>query len=279
MIIIEHVDNTILSNCNTNNHPIKETDDIDPTAYHHELSKTYLSKYADLINYPCEYTYEFTKEEVLDLIQMCEISTQTQKQPKLYQDDYDKIIKRFSDHFVEGHWFFRFDSCSPKDGSIEFPAMSSTDVIQSIVTSIRAYKALRKGENKLYFCRFDSSWDQQKELRIFVKNNKVTCISPYIYYSTSFWSTLSNDELTDVASKISNKVTELSAKFNVPDYVADMYYQSDGQLKIIELNSFGYWLASGSALFHWLNDYDKLYGSDGNIYFRVLNVENVGNYL
>lgn len=54
---------------------------------------------------------------------------------------------------------------------------------------------------------------------------------------------------------------------------------SSDRIELNEMNSFGYWQAitsaaadvKGSALFDWLDDYDKLYGYTDKICLRVAN--------
>ena len=40
-------------------------------------------------------------------------------------------------------------------------------------------------------------------------------------------------------------------------------------VQLIEFNAFGAQMASGSALFHWLRDYNVLYGMNGDNYIEV----------
>lgn len=51
-------------------------------------------------------------------------------------------------------------------------------------------------------------------------------------------------------------------------YTYDFAILSNNKPYLIEFNCFGKEYAAGSALFHWLIDEDKLYNSDGKIYFR-----------
>jgi hypothetical protein len=56
------------------------------------------------------------------------------------------------------------------------------------------------------------------------------------------------------------------------DVVCDVYAPSlDGEdVRVVEFNSFGYWLASGSAVFHWITDRDVLYGLSDSMVVRVV---------
>jgi hypothetical protein len=44
------------------------------------------------------------------------------------------------------------------------------------------------------------------------------------------------------------------------DLCLDVFCQPDLSVELIELNSYGAQMAAGSCLFHWLKDYDQLYG-------------------
>ena len=56
---------------------------------------------------------------------------------------------------------------------------------------------------------------------------------------------------------------------NTNNLTGDIYL-GDDDIKIIEFNSFGYWQAAGSALFHWLKDKSKLYNEEGKVWIRII---------
>ena len=68
----DKLDWTKINNCNLERDP----DDIDAQNkdYRTEIKKTHLLNYADVINYPIKFTYEFTVQEVDYLKKACQIS-------------------------------------------------------------------------------------------------------------------------------------------------------------------------------------------------------------
>ena len=76
---------------------------------------------------------------------------------------------------------------------------------------------------------------------------------------------LNDIKLKIIVENIKNLLDEIKPHTKIPvNYVCDIYVKKDLNVKIIEFNSFGYWLPAGSALFEWEYDYNK-------IYFRIYN--------
>ena len=114
-----------------------------------------------------------------------------------------------------------------------------------------------------------------KEYRIFVCKNKITAISQQNLYDKNIYLNEFNIEersniikkhvsiITDFFNcKIKNSITHTNS------YAIDLVIMENDKPYFIEINSFGKEYASGSSLFHWLIDEDKLYGTDDKIYFR-----------
>lgn len=122
----------------------KEPDDLEAQNkdYDTEIKKTHLSNYAELINYPIKFTYEFTPTEVNYLKKTCHVSTITGQWTKIYAEELDEILERLKKNWIEGQYFIRFDSTSPKDGTTEFPLTNPESVIMALITSKRAYRSL-----------------------------------------------------------------------------------------------------------------------------------------
>ncbi|AGF85714.1 division cycle 123 protein [Moumouvirus goulette] len=281
MIHIEYIKEiTNLDDFNSNNHPKfpndKEANGLD---YKTELWKTNLSNYYDLINYTVSWTYDFNLSETKILLKACQIGSISGKCPKIYDDELGEIINKLNSSWKSGSWFMRLDASSTKDSIINPPFKSAQSVITSIVTSRRTINALTDNINRnlntrIYFTPYDSKWNSSRELRCFIRNNKLIAISQYCWTRCEFFCDFSKDELISLADRINklvnNIIEDLSNRIDTKDMVMDIYLDDNDNLQIIELNSFGYWLASGSALFHWIKDYDKLYNTNGDIYFRIL---------
>ncbi|AGC01608.1 cell division cycle 123 protein [Acanthamoeba polyphaga moumouvirus] len=281
MIHIEYIKEiTNLDDFNSKNHP-KFPNDIETNSldYKTELWKTNLSNYYDLINYPIFWTYDFNLSETKILLKACQIGSISGRYPKIYNDELKDIIDKLSSCWKSGSWFMRLDACSTKDSVVELPFESPETIIASIVTSRRAINALTDNINRnlntrIYFTHYDKKWNSSRELRCFIRKNKLTAISQYCWTNRDFFCEWTEEDLINLAKKINklvnNIIEELSNRIGTKDMVMDIYLDDQNNLQIIELNNFGYWLACGSALFHWIKDYDKLYNTDGDIYFRIL---------
>lgn len=278
-VIIERVHRKDID-CNDCNNPKDPTDlTVQDLDYNEELMKTNLEYYADFIQYPYQFIYEFTEAEAGVLIDAIPHGFTYGVVDEHYQSEINAIIQRLKCSSIPlmptYGWFVRMGLCSPKDGKYRTCQFTSLDqIIEQFATSRRILLALLKGDRKIYFVPFDPSWDTSCELRVFVHDGKVTCISQYVFNKYSVFTVMSDNELRDMSYVIKdfveNILKELLSKLGTMNVVCDIYWNSDEQFRIIELNSFGYWMASGAALFHWQNDRDKLYGCNANkIYFRV----------
>ncbi|KAK9787740.1 hypothetical protein WJX73_006340 [Symbiochloris irregularis] len=203
----------------------------------------------------------------------------TRSYPRPYQEELEPITARLQD-FVKSQscpetgWFFRFDGASPKDGKFDFPVMSAKEVITQIVTSRRASQLLSSGDRRIYITAFDHSWDPDREVRAFICDQRLTAVSQYnCYVRDTPIGLLSDKELSLVVSHISDALSPLLSllvqRFETDSFVADIYVEPDLTVRIIEFNPFGHWLPSGSALFHWLEDADKLHNAQGVAHVRV----------
>ena len=276
-IIIEKIsyDTLNFNKINNANLPI-EPDDIKAMSqnYTEELKKTHLDKYYRLINYPVKFEYVLLHNEIEILLSACHIGIITGRRPKLLKAELDYVEDRLTKNWIDGAYFVRFDSASPKDGMYKFPITSATDLISVLVTSRRAYNSLLNNDTKLYFVEFNDNWDQNKELRVFVCNKKVSCITQYNVYKVAYFNKFTDEQLTELCEKIIKYVEQdlmhnVCDKINITNFTADVYI-GDSEIKLIEFNSFGYWLAAGSGLFNWITDKDKLYRKEDKIYLRIL---------
>lgn len=287
-VIIERIPSNPLLSCkdfNTNNYP-KESNPIEfpkvcDLDYETEVARTNLIYWRNIINYPIIFEYTFTKDEIYTLKESFNIGIIAGRLPVIYKEEIDDIIKRLSDVMSKFNakygWFIRFNRSSPKDGIGSFPLMTAEQVIKQIVTSNRAAQAIYHNDTTIYFCKFDPKWDSERELRVFIYNGKVTAISQYsCYHVVDIFANMKDNGLTTITNNITNIINillpQLILSFNTNSFVCDVYVNHDSSIKIIEFNSFGYWLASGSGLFDWKNDYEKLYNTDNKIYFRILTI-------
>mmetsp|Transcript_177450 Transcript_177450/g.562963 ORF Transcript_177450/g.562963 Transcript_177450/m.562963 type:complete len:143 (-) Transcript_177450:67-495(-) len=121
----------------------------------------------------------------------------------------------------------------------------------------------------VYVMSFDARVTTDRELRVFVRERRVTAMSQYdcLKMSTVF-GPMDDRQLAKVARDVDtfhqDHVAERwQAVQGTPSYVMDVEYIADASsapcVRLIELNCFGAELAAGSALFHWLRDEDEMH--------------------
>eukprot|EP01112_Ceratiomyxa_fruticulosa_P014097 TRINITY_DN4013_c0_g4_i1.p1 TRINITY_DN4013_c0_g4~~TRINITY_DN4013_c0_g4_i1.p1 ORF type:complete len:299 (-),score=68.43 TRINITY_DN4013_c0_g4_i1:139-1035(-) len=266
---------------NTNNHSKDESDieakDLD---YKVEIARTNLEKWSDVINYPIAFQHKFLPGEVKYLLEASHIGRISQRVSSLHTEELEQITERLELEMKNNNivslagWFFRFSSCSPKDGCRNFPMLSAKEIVDQIASSERAFKALTDGNTTIYLCKFDPQWVTERELRVFISKGKITAISQYNAFSRGLLSNFTQAENATIVRNIVELIEEklfptLLEQFGTPSFVADIYVEESLDVRVIEFNSFGYWLAAGSALFHWLKDKGKMYNTEGKIYYRL----------
>lgn len=273
-IVIERVRYDPMNSMNINscNHPKNPEDtEIAELDYETEFKKTNLMNYAEIINYPIAWSYTFNSDEVM-ILTKC--ASDYLKNP-LDGNNAQEIIDRFASSWQNGVWFFRFNSMSPKDGTPTYPVTSASDVVNKIITSKRAWNCMVEGESTIYFTKYDTDWDPRREFRVFIYRTKVTAISQYNVSIKNMLAGKSNTDAKQLASNIKKYLEEeilpkVCEKIGTDNVVCDIYVNKDMSLRIVEFNSFGYWQAAGSALYHWLDDFDKLYNTQDRTYLRFV---------
>jgi len=192
-------------------------------------------------------------------------------------------------------YFVRFSTRSPKDGvstsflqNPEFQQLSIVDRLkkkleylsvvtpQEVVTLITKsqrifsdigffyqYRVPNASSSKLCLILRDFVPDLpvDHEFRCYAKNRKITAISQYQCY-------IKFDALQDAAhvNKCRSAILAFHQKvaehLPMEDYVIDIvvFPAKNFECQVIELNPFGPAMSSGSALFHWIKDYNLLHG-------------------
>jgi len=186
-------------------------------------------------------------------------------------------------------FFCRFSTRSPKDGvsvSAEDKALDITSrlkkklqllsvtnadqVINLITHSQRVFSDIRfyfqyrvagSSSGKLYLILRDFIPDLpvDHEFRCYVYNRKLTAISQYQCYCV-FPSLMDEKHVLQCRSSIVNYIEKIKHIFPMDSFVIDIVVLPDYTCQVIELNPFGIDMASGSALYSWIKDYDLLYG-------------------
>lgn len=282
--------------CNTNNHTSDDSDkipNITAEGYTQRLELTdkkhWVKYYPDpnetiKVPLPLKYCRILREASVIGYL--------SEDRPKNIEEleDVENYIKSYLPDYQAGRWFVRLDRASPKDGKYGAgPLLSATDIVTSLSTSLRIHKALNKTpetEETLYIVPWRNDWNESLEFRVFV-NKRVTCFSQYVWHYDVGWN---SNNIAIVAPRILEFCnTKVLPIFPLDSYVVDVIVVIDDlttkerrvpeftsdtifHIEVIEFNSFGAELASGAALFHWLNDYDRMYGLMGSdIVVRYVN--------
>lgn len=268
----------------TNNHNL-EKDPNDPEydavkdLDKHEIHKqTWTNKYVHLLDRQPQ-TLVLTERERQVMEDASKIGRLTAKRPVIFEEELDEIENRIEREisFTKGEMYFiRTDSSSPKDGTPSMPAMSSYDCVTILSTSHRAYTAFCGGCKTLYFFPWDDTMSSNLELRVFVHRRRVCAISQYDSEKVCIFNSYSDEALINLGRRIVEFCESIALKVDIESMVVDVGIQplinsKDPPLRLIELNSFGYWMCSGASCFNWTADRDKLYGRLGKkVYFRVI---------
>lgn len=208
-------------------------------------------------------TYEITKE-IVWMQQAKQICQQTGKFSKLFFDELDTVEDiSFNPSFI------RTENVSLKYGQHGAgPYTNLKQIIESIVTTIPGHTPLYDDVKsiKLYILPW-LDMEEWREFRIFVYKKHITAISQQnIYAVYPLLQHNINNFVTIIIEHFNNVIKN---KINLNSYVYDFVILNDGTPYFIEINSFGKGYASGSALFHWLLDEEKLYNEVGDIYVRT----------
>ena len=182
----------------------------------------------------------------------------------------DKYKLKYPNLFNGNKYFVRSESVSLKYG--EHGLVPYTDlrmIIESLITCPNGHTPIYNDTQTIHLYLFE--WielNPANEFRIFVKNKNITCISQQHLYSCY---NLNADDLHEKITHIIDYFkTNILNLIDVNDFSFDLTFFNNLPY-FIEPNSFGKEYASGSALFHWLIDYDKLYGNmENNIFVRYV---------
>lgn len=276
-------DDLIGKTFNTNN--LEKNYDGVVIPYEEYLVKVELTNYLNYIEY-----YSFP-HIVIPLLQEEITYLKTIGKPSLVVDkvtiDWDdfqvqKILSRWNKFIPtsESGYFVRLNRASPKDSVYECRVWSAKDILKTIVSSARCYKSIEKVSDNIRSNEYIilKEWNSkfthnpQFEFRVFVCNSKVTAISQYHCYTPFDWSGILDEEWNTIYKNINNLYNRCN-KF--PNCVMDVYVNqllnNNFNSELVEFNSFGMELASGSALFDWDSDKQILYGKT-RPEIRILNL-------
>ena len=274
-------------NENTTLNKIEDIIDEDSTKYNtnnyeHDINGNVIdsdeySKKLDITNYLnfAEYLLEphiiipLTKYEISELAILSAASTMLIK-VQVNLEDLSDMVERFDKYIPKNDngYFFRMNRCSPKDAFYGCHIWSGSDIIKTMVSSERCHKNLKWYDQEYIILKpWNNKYEDRKqwEFRCFCYNGKLTAISQYKWHESFDWSMVSLSDWDTIVNNISDFYMKHN-KFS--DCVIDVYVDPNYKIELVEFNSFGMELASGSALFEWKQDSDILYGNE-NVEIRI----------
>ncbi|KUJ21581.1 uncharacterized protein LY89DRAFT_681045 [Mollisia scopiformis] len=243
-----------------------------------------------------------TSKQARFILEAAQSSLHTREPNRLYAEELAELALSFNTlNFTLKGLFLRLDACSAKDGVRGIsPLRTAEEIVLRITTSHRAtnsiLRCLESGDEafELFFLPFNEHMRTENEYRVFCAppEGKITAVSQYRWHKPNFFSARPADEISRAMERIMNGAQEVHG--NILDEVKGgnggemdklllqqgftfdvMFDEESEECKLIELNSFGVRSGCGSCLFHWLRDWDALYGrpKDGGgeveIEFRI----------
>jgi hypothetical protein len=257
---------------NSNNHWINN---IKPDDYYTLIDNCNTKNWVDKFN---RYYEKIIIDDINDinfLNKMSVLGKMTGKSSKIYEDELLDFIQKYEKKYLNifnnnKKYFVRSENVSLKYGEHGLiPYTNFRTIVESIVTCPHGHTPIYSDTKEIILYLFE--WIEMNncdEFRVFVKNKKITCISQqHIYSNFNFDNIILKNKielLIDYFEKNVIKIIEQN------DFSYDFTFINNIPY-FIEPNSFGKEYAAGSALFHWIIDYDKLYGLiENNIYIRYV---------
>lgn len=252
---------------NSNNHW-----DIRPVDYDEVLSKSNASHWID--HFKTYHKITIDPKELSWMRECNKISEQTAKFSHQFDDELNALVTSLNTlygHLFNGTpYFVRCDTVSLKYGQHGVgPYYNIKDIIESAVSSRKGHSPLRESTTLNFYLIKWININPDKEFRIFVHNNNITCISQQNCYRSNAL----NSEIVKHCCEIMINYWQNVVKgkiTHINNYTIDMAVLEDDTPYFIEINSFGKEYAAGSALFHWIIDKKKLCNDKDNIvYVRI----------
>lgn len=213
------------------------------------------------------------------LLEADQIGLQTRKFPESYREELDDLLNDYNMDDFEEPMFVRTENVSLKSGQHGVgPYKNLKMIMESLVTCRPTHTPFNKtglkdytDDIEIYLFKWNEkiTEDGLREFRVFVYNNNITCISQQNLYTAN---TLlqNNPELIKVYvdAIVEYHKKHIQNKLGYDSYSLDMSIIDELDVYFIEINCFGKEYAAGSALFHWIDDEEKMYSDGSTIYFR-----------
>lgn len=183
----------------------------------------------------------------------------------LNNEEVQTLAKRIDatilEHNKQGTKIFaRLEECSMKRSGHTGPYFGGLEIVRAIVEDDRVHgwiTSLGIQITTLYLSDFDDAISLDNEYRVFVYKGKVSGISQYDWMSSTIHgpNTLCKhrDMILEFIPKCLDALSNKSISIVIDVVVIDKVY-------LIEFTKFGGETGCGSALFHWVRDFNVLYG-------------------
>ena len=255
---------------NSNNH---WTNDTKPSDYFTEIEKFNTTHWVNKINRP-HFTIEINEETDLQFLSnLSFLGKISGKLSSLYYDDITTFVKKYEDKYSElfnngTNYFVKCENVSLKYGHHGLiPYTNFRTIIESLITCPYGHTPIYSDTKNLTIYLFEwIEMDKSHEYRVFVKDSQITCISQQ-FLNEKF--DLNEDTIKTHIATILDSFAEIIDKTGYTTFSYDIVL-IQGAAYFIEPNCFGKEYPAGSALFHWIIDFDKLYGLNKNIYVRYI---------
>lgn len=198
------------------------------------------------------------------LWEMLKLSNINKKFPMLYEEDLDDLTYKYQKMYLNTNLdnkFVRTEKTSLKTGCYGIgPYNSLKDILKSTATTKFGHHAFNQDDKEIniYLMKYEKI-DISKEFRVFVVDNKISCISQQNIYEKSYY-LISHPNLTELVEKLNlyfeNNVKDKLAEYK--NYIMDIALNERNEFYFIEINPFGKNYTSGSACFHWINDHQTI---------------------
>lgn len=184
----------------------------------------------------------------------------------MYRNPIEKYIKR---HESTGVFFKISDKSGKYRGEIN-PKFSLLDIVNEIIHNQDLINTLKQYgvKSSLLIRPWNYEISVENEFRVIVNNKRITGISQQQCYK---YVNLTKEKMTEYTKSIIDRFNEIKHKFPYNSCVMDMWIDKNKIAHIIEMNPGECWGNSGSGLFHWITDFEKLY-SNNKTYVRYIDI-------
>jgi len=165
--------------------------------------------------------------------------------------------------------FAKISDKSAKHGIKLEPCFKLEDVFNCLTRSPDILRTLMKEGTGAYLILlpWDERINESNEFRVIIQDRQVVAISQQIWYKKV---NMAADKCQDIAWSIHHYYKTKKDELPYNDCVLDVWVDEHNVTRLIEINPGSAWSSSGSALFHWINDFSLLKENDGRIYFRYV---------